>query len=210
MNELKLNAKEVEKLYKNNELIGFGTSSKIILYDNDTLMKLYYQKFCGNNLLFEYFLPQTKCNIADITFHGYHFKNAKNLKRLKKLISRQKDLKYTKLPLGIVTINNYLIGSLLHYFKEYVVLPENFKYMSIKERKEALEVIREKLTELQQNYIYPRDLWTLNVLIHPTTKDIELIDLDDSRTVVTNCYDRQGLRISNNAFNEMCRILKKY
>lgn len=209
MNEIKLKANVIEQIYINNKFIGGGTSCQIFQYDEDTLVKLYYQKLFGDSLLFEYFLPGSRCNRADIMFHGYNFKNSKNIKRVKELISRQELIKMTILPLGILTIDEFLVGSLLHYFKNYVTLYSYSSNMSVAERKQALEIIREKLTELQQNYIYPRDLWELNIMIHPETKDIELIDLDDSRTIVTNYYDRLGLRASNSAFNELYKGMIK-
>ncbi len=59
---------------------------------------------------------------------------------------------------GILIYKGYKIGVLLNYYRDYVKLTELSKNLSIDELNFIMERVKEKLIDMMQKGIYPRDL----------------------------------------------------
>lgn len=187
-----------------NEPIAEGTSSKVYEISNEKLLKLYKCSVKGPLLI-------EKIEEKDDSYFIKYLKdnNEVRIKTLKSLLLRQENIKLSKLPTNLAFYNEWLVGVYLYYFRHYRSLMQQIPFMNYIERKNALEQIREKLTELQNNYIYPMDGLLVNILIHPKTLDVEFIDLDDQLTPVYDEFNYDALEKSNNQFKQIIFEMKR-
>lgn len=197
-----ISVRKLLKIYENNENIGIGNFGVVNKFDENTLIKLYNAKPFVPRLLVQCLKERDFDLIQKET-------NKKDLERLKKLIERQSSIKYTKLPIDTVITKKYLSAVLLPYYKGYITLFDLNKSLNLKEKVKILEIIREKVLELEKNYIYPTDLHQRNVIINLNTYDTVLIDLDDKFTIVTDDLDTELKRDVEWMFELLESRLKK-
>ena len=205
MEIIQMSGTKLYNIYKTIPYIDEGTMGVLKKYDENTLIKFYFVQHADHLLVLDYMCD----DVTDILLYMTKSSNRKDIERVKKLMERQPIIKQTTLPTGIIITNKFLCASLIPYFKEYRTLLNLQSNLSNKDKIKVLEVVREKVKELTDNYIYPNDLWAKNIMIHPITKDIELIDLDDRKTFVRDSYDKDSNIKAEKAFDELVMALKK-
>lgn len=173
---MEINVETINKLINNKPLdAGFNG----ILYRDDKIVyKLYYDEvydYAYNNKMF-----------MD-KFKECHIRLCANLnddeKRLKLITGKYNIIKHSLIPSDYLTINNKVIGIKMPYLDKYTSL-----YLYLKQPRNIDDICRKvdiSIGELLDNNIYPLDLTTTNIMIHPTTKDLKIIDLDDQYTGVS-------------------------
>lgn len=178
MKKIEINKENLMKLLKNKDItIGQGTYGLVKKIDDNTLLKIYYKKIYNTyKSLNEQTLDKEISNnkeIADFIRNPVHEE-----------LRRKKLLKLYELSLinGIVLYEDYEIGVLLTYYKDYEELTDSFQKLSLNEKKETLSKIKIELENLMKNNIYPHDLKESNIMINLNNLDIKLIDLDGDET----------------------------
>lgn len=108
--------------------------------------------------------------------------------KLEELTRRQKNIKLTQLPLGVVLYKGYYSGALIKYFKNHLPLGEFYKEKGVL----VLELYRkylECLKELMDNGVYSTDIHMGNVLVSKDTLKVEPIDLAGFHVLLKNERD---------------------
>lgn len=154
------------------------SSGIILLYSKDELLKI--------NRKYSHLLGLEK--EEDILPHIKKYLNSMILDEKKFLLleQKQKKIKNTIFPLGIIKYDGKLVGTILHYFKNSIFLdeylkkyPNNFYFV--------LSKLLETIFELFSEYIYPTDLYC-NVIVGENMIP-HLIDLDDEWLKITSKKD---------------------
>lgn len=184
-----------------------GVFGKLVEYEEETLLKIYYSLFY--NALKNQSSEDLHDKIKELKSDYFmQLRDNEYKERLGKLINRQEYIKHTQLPIGYMSIDNYMSGVFLHFFKEYVTLDSLWSTLISKQKENYLLVIREKLLELQRQYIYPKDIKSQNIIIHPLTYDIQLVDLDDECTVVTDEYSKYHKGRSDEKYDKFVKSMR--
>ena len=123
----------------------------------------------------------------------YEEPNEYAAKKIKYLCKLQQNIKKTKLPYGIVNIDNKFSGCIQEYFNEYNEL-NILSSLSVDENIFFCRMFLENLDELIQNKIYPIDLFYGNVLVSPLKKDIQIIDLDGKGSLIKKNNNKRILQ----------------
>lgn len=105
------------------------------------------------------------------------------------LNERQKYIKNTTMPLGIISLDDIFIGVILKLFQNHIPLSKLNSSLII----DILRQIKVNLQELTSNYIYPTDLDDENILISKTGK-VEFIDIDGLDTIVSSSFNKKHLK----------------
>ena len=178
MKKIEINKENLMKLLKNKDItIGQGTYGLVKKIDDNTLLKIYYKKIYNTyKSLNEQTLDKEISNNKEIEEFI--------INPLHKELRRKKLFKLYELSLinGIVLYEDYEIGVLLTYYKDYEELTDSFQKLSLNEKKETLSKIKIELENLMKNNIYPHDLKESNIMINLNNLDIKLIDLDGDET----------------------------
>lgn len=212
MKRIDLDTKEVMKLLSNKEqIIGQGTYGIVIPYDNDSLIKIYYKE------IFDafYYLDEQKlveeletCKVVEQQMLQMFSDYTESLERNEKKLEVLENIGLLK---AIVFCNDYLIGVILNYYKEYLCVSDIFDELSLSDKRKVLNNIREGLNNLMLNNIYPWDIKENNVLVRKRDLDIKLIDLDDDKTrFETIDYVEECPSVKNECFkryDSMCKRL---
>lgn len=145
----------------------------------------------------------------------YHYKYSGNRDEImiSELQNRQKDVKLTEFPTGVVTIENKVIGQEVPFYENYNTLLSFFKKNMYKKIPthyyiEVLKIIK----ELYSVGIGYSDIHGKNLLVNNIDETIKLIDFDDAyvRFDENKKYNHESM-ISNfrwliSDLNEICNI----
>lgn len=119
-----------------------------------------------------------------------------NIDNVKKIIDRKNNVKKTKLTEGIVYVDDKFMGYLIFKHKNMIDL---FTYLNEnkitdKDIINIMEQVKEKYGELLENNIYTSDVSSSNILINPTTKEVQIIDFEDH---FTECLDEENISLKS-------------
>ena len=188
MKKLELTVNELRKIVAHNEVIGQGAYGRVFKLDDNTLFKFKYKEFFNDfeeeNRVKNYFKLK---NISE-TIKMLKSISSEEIPglfpQMQEIINHKDKIKLTKLTQGIVVVNGYCVGYLLHNHKDMENLYNylNKHNLSIGTKKEILNKIKVAVKELTDNNIFMLDLSTRNILINPKTNDIQLIDFEDATT----------------------------
>ncbi|MDD4110517.1 MAG: hypothetical protein PHS54_03070 [Clostridia bacterium] len=183
MRELRLTSEQLCRIVNNYEKIGRGSYGKVIKLTDNYLFKLNYQVF------FRYFQFGNNCNsvlvnpnirILKQTYPNSIVENVKNI------IDKQKNINLTKLPVGLVFVDDFCVGYILKYHKNMLnlekYLNEYEKSINRKDINQIITNLKESVNELLQNSIYQFDIGLKNILVNPKTKEVQMIDFEDEYT----------------------------
>lgn len=183
MDEIKCTPKELKDIITNSKLIGRGFFSKVFLYDG-VLFKL-------DGSLYDLLKVNYKCFSDEVFEQRYHYDKTDfaDLNHIKELAEKQKDITLTKLPKGIVKVNDRISGVILPYHKDY----KDASLLSLKDYRDLLTVLKNlllALKELAENRITQEDLYCdeyrdkpLRNVVYNNNFDTQIIDLDSSHFV---------------------------
>lgn len=172
MVELELTKEELENYLFYLETIGMGSNGLVQKLEDDICIKIYYK---------------------DI----YDVYSSKDINLLDDIIERHKKIKTDfydnerqKLELltqmGYITkvlyYKGYKIAVEMKLYKDYVMLYDAIRHLDTNKKELVYFKIKNKMSELINNNIYPIDLSTANILVNLDSLDIVFIDLDDSGT----------------------------
>lgn len=218
MKELILTPEQLMNIVANNECVGRGTYGLVIKLDEDTLFKFKYKDLISvlNYENGKFSITNVNDLIKILTLHRNVMKvmngNGTNYEvtLVKGLTERQPNVKKTSLTQGVVLCNGCVVGYLLKYHKNMVNL---YKYLTQnnieeKEKKIILKTIKEKMNELIENGVYLRDFTTHNMMYNSETKDVQIIDFEDSLSLREPKY-KEGIKSMEKQFNDINRFLSK-
>lgn len=117
--------------------------------------------------------------------------------KIYELYKKQSKIFNTILPSGLLFTYNEqnqreFIGIILRYFKNYVSIDTLEESENVDMNSILLNLIN-NIKELTDNNIYPTDLNSKNILVLPTTSDVQVIDLDGDHCVVSNQMEHEKL-----------------
>lgn len=184
MNYIEITKEQLLALLFEGEIIGMGTYGIVKEINPTTLAKIYYKEIIDTYLYkdpskLDKEIERNK-SVREILYKEPNSDESDNLEKLEE--SKLNYLFEIGLLKGILIYNGYKIGVLLNYYKDYAKLTEISKNLSIDKLNFVMERVRERLDDMMQSGIYPRDLKEDNILIRPENLDIVFIDLDDSET----------------------------
>ena len=140
MEGLELTAKKLKDIIDNNKLVGTGNFGAVIEYGNQ-LLKIdidLYKKLKGKDI---YNVDYSICDL----YRYYYDKDFQNRKQIEELVDKQKDVKLTQFPKGIITlksnsneINGISPGIILYYHKDY----EKLENLDPKDHKRILIILK--------------------------------------------------------------------
>lgn len=172
----------INLLSKKDKIIGQGTYGIVMPYDEDALIKIYYKKIFDGY----YNLDEGKvieeidvCKKVDMQMNILFSDNKDAIKRKKAKMQMLYDIGLVK---ANVFCNDYELGILLKYYKEYEKIDSIFYCLPLNDKVAVLSKIEQYLSALMENNIYPRDIKESNILIRKRDLDVKLIDLDDEET----------------------------
>ncbi len=132
--------------------------------------------------------------------------NELEIKFIKKLKELQPNIKLTKFPTGIVTLENRVVGQEIIYLNNYITLANYLEEHKLTE--DIINKIIEILLELYENNVLYNDIHPNNFMINPENKDVQLIDFEKSQVNLEKTeYTKEVFLRSVKAFFQM---LKKY
>lgn len=118
--------------------------------------------------------------------NDYKFTAYDDYKIVSELLSRQKNIKLTDFPTGIVTIENFVIGQEIPFYKNSKNLSE---IIHLKNHKEIIKYyinIINILEELYNNGIIYSDVHAKNFMIYSCNNLLKLIDFDSKYLSIDN------------------------
>lgn len=110
-------------------------------------------------------------------FADYGFNGNRDDRLISELQRRQKDIKLTRFPTGVVTVENRIIGQEIPYYQNYITL----SHVNTKIKKEPTYFylkILEILKEMYDNGIVYSDTHGKNFMVDITNLSVKLIDFD--------------------------------
>lgn len=134
--------------------------------------------------------------------YSYH----KDPELLEELKSREKNIKLTEFPTGIVTLEDYIIGQEIPFYEQTKNLFEISKEKDTKDILEYYIDIIKILNELAQNGIIYTDCHAKNFVINYINNIVHLIDFEPDQVFIDNKYKykdmmykiKQTINIINN------------
>ncbi len=184
MNYIEITKEQLLAFLFEGKIIGMGTYGIVKEINRTTLVKIYYKEIIDTYLSKDPSkLDKEIENNKSVQEILRKAPNSDEIDSLEKLEALKFDYLF-KIGLlkGILIYNEYKIGVLLNYYKDYVKLTEISKRLSIDSLNFVMEKVKEKLDDMMKSGIYPRDLKENNILIRPEDLDVVFIDLDDSET----------------------------
>lgn len=178
-------------IINNNEFIGNGSYGLVVKLNNGYLLKFNYKDFIdafsvdkNNRINLHQLGDITKIieNRKEINQMLYGGIDSNRVKMIKLAIEKQPKVKHSTLTQGLVYVNEFCVGYILKNHKNMIALYEyqqTYNFCS-EEVVLILDKIRIAMKELIDNYIYLSDFTTHNILYNPNTKQIEIIDFEDS------------------------------
>lgn len=112
-------------------------------------------------------------------FADYKYLYSTDDRLVSRLQEKQKDIKLTDFPTGIVSIENYVIGQEIPFYEDYktfanLVLNNQFKELPVGIYIDILKILK----ELADNGIYYSDVHAKNFMINLETLKVKLIDFE--------------------------------
>lgn len=132
-------------------------------------------------------------------FDNYKYTAYNDHKIISELLSRQKHIKLTDFPTGIVTIENYVVGQEIPFYENSKTLAEIIDLKSTKEIIEYYKKIIDILEELCNNGIIYSDVHARNFMVNSCNNLLKLIDFDKKYL---------GFDTKNFLYNEMIYNLR--
>lgn len=199
-----------EVAYKKGELFGsLGTlvseSSKNLGYGNSFSGEengvLIYQSNDNPDIAYRIYK-----DYADCVYYDYD-----DYKVLQKLLERQSKVKLTKFPTGVVTLDGYVIGQEIPYYRNFITLEKYFELHKDLNLMKIYRSILEILKEMYNNGIIYFDTHSGNFMIDSNFKiavidfDKEYLKIDDFsdyykkkffdnfRYLINHCNDKAGI-----------------
>jgi serine/threonine protein kinase len=163
---------------KKERIIGQGANGIVMPYNDDSLIKIYYQN------IFE-----SLDTLDEVKLSRQINKNKEINLEINKILISYKDIVFNenkKLALleqiglvkGQVYCDDYLIGVLLNYYQDYYPIDSIINKLSLADRINILKNIKLTLNYLMLNNLYPEDIKESNILVHLPDLDVKMIDLD--------------------------------
>ena len=126
----------------------------------------------------------------NLDYQKLYIGNYTSVSLVDELIVQQNQIKNTKFPIGILTIDNYPVAQVIPYFKDSVVL---MKYLESQEKfllpiNIYLDFLN-NLKELYDNDVCYTDIHLGNVMINPITGKVDIIDFNDAEVYVMPACD---------------------
>lgn len=184
MNYIEITKEQLFALLFEGEIIGSGTYGILKEFNPTTLAKIYYKEIIDTYLSRD---PskldkeiEINKSVREMLNKNHNSDEFDELERIEQL--KLKYLFDIGLIKGILTYKGYKIGILLNYYRDYTNLNKISKNLSIDSLQIVMKRIKEKLEEMMQNGVFPRDLKEDNILVRQTDLDVVFIDLDDSET----------------------------
>lgn len=216
MKVLNLSSIELSNIINNNEYIGNGSCGLVVKLNDDYLFKFNYKEFIDAFCVDDNRISLNK--LGDITKIIKERKVLNQIvygdtekaivKMLKLAMSKQKNLKHTTLTQGLVYVDNFCVGYILKNHKNMITLYQYQQENDISSAEIAviLDKIKISMKEMIENYIYISDFSTHNILYNPETKQIEIIDFEDSLT----CFARRNASSEKTMLEEFDKISKSF
>lgn len=188
-----LSSKDLIYYLDRNNSIDIGLYGIISVYNDDTLIKIYYKN-----------LFNTYSNLKESTLNN-EIDNKINKNDLERKINALNNSNIDLIK-GYVTYKDCIVGVLLTYYKDYVSLDTINDILNNEEKIIILYKLKSILLKLHKNGIYPRDFTEKNILVNLENLNIKVIDLDDEYTIYSN---KQNKRLYKNIYNEIKTRLSK-
>ena len=202
MNYVEITKEQLLAFLFEGDVIGSGTYGIIKEVDSTTLAKIYYKDMIDTYLSKDPNKLDEEIETRKRTREMLQTDNSAELESLEQ--SKLKYLSEIGLVKGILMYNGYMVGVLLNYYRDYSKLSDVAKSLSGDVLRSLMARIKEKLIEMMQHGILPRDIKENNILVRPDDLDIVFIDLDDIETR----FEEMDYISSNPHLTEIC--LNKY
>ncbi len=222
--------------------IGQGTDGKVYKYKKDILIKLFHQAVFNitshhHNLEedMKIYQKNDKTNWKNSFYTGvlkYYVSDTPETSlllhseiALKKIIERQKDIKYTHLPIGSVYLNGYFAGCMLK--KIHGIQIHKLIGLPLKYRKKIYLNILKCEAELLKNNIYHCDLSNSpytdvlislpdghtitkghsHIIVNPFNLQTHFIDLDGKSTIYT---EQNNEKLKQKSLEELAKLTTEF
>lgn len=131
------------------------------------------------------FLKESLNYQENLDYQKFHIGNYTSVSLVDELIVQQNQIKNTKFPIEIITIDNYPAAQIIPYFRDSIVLT---KYLDSQE-KFILPLniylgFLNNLKELYENDVCYTDINLGNVMINPLTGKVDIIDFNGAEVYV--------------------------
>ncbi len=193
MKTLNLTPTELAYIVNNYEFVGRGPHGIVVKLNDDYLLKFKYKDFVDTF--------DTDDKLGDISniikirksanLATYNSTESNRVKMIKHAIEKQQFVNHSTLTQGLVYVDDFCVGYVLKYHKNMVSLHKFLHNANLSDfdKNVIFYKVKTSVDELMKNYIYLSDLSTNNILINPKTKQLEIINFEDSLT----CYDEENL-----------------
>ena len=209
MESIELTKNQLLDFLFNKEQLGIGTNGILCEFSSTTLIKIYYKKIIDTYLskdpseLDEEIQSQKEVQkmIEELPYLDFSSLEKETQSELQQEFGlgdkpknsfyskgdeiEQKKLQYLSdigLLKGIVTYDDYKIGILMQYYKDYSRLTKFQENISPSELEFVMEKVQTELQSMMIEGLYPMDLKEDHILVRPKDFDIKIVDLDDSET----------------------------
>ena len=184
-----LTSKDIMDIFSNNERVGMGSNGIVFKYDDDSLFKFKYKEFIDCFPVVDGAFDFS--TIADITEEVKSRKSIQNILtrgeepmadlEIKSLMSKQRWLRKSTMPQGMVYVDGYCVGYILKHHKNMVNLYDYLQDHTLPaERAEQIvHQVDDSVRELISSAIYHDDFTARNIMYNPQSGATELIDFED-------------------------------
>ncbi len=209
-----LTSKDIMDIFSSNERVGMGSHGIVFKYDEDTLFKFKYKEFIDcfpiKNGAFDF------STIGDITQEVKTRKSIQNIltrgeesmaeREIKSLMSKQRWLRKTTMPKGLVYVDDYLVGYILKHHKNMVNLYDYLQEHTLEDARahQIVAQVGDSVRELIGSAIYHDDFTARNIMYDPQTGATELIDFEDC----VRSYDTMNHRAGESFMRDVNRFNK--
>lgn len=180
-------------------MVAYSREDKLETFSSDDA-GIYIQKFGDGAKAF-----RTHSEIPAFNYKAYAERFPEQ-RLVERLIKEQPKIKLSQFPVGITTIENVVTGQVIPFYDGYVNFRIFAKDAQILELYQLYLQSVKIFKELEENGIVYTDIHTANLVVHPETKDIQLIDFSDHR-VYFDKYELQtmidNLKVTLNRLNEI-------
>lgn len=189
---------KIEKGYTNNKGVffsnvqnfSFNRDQNIFAYigkavaQSDGNKSLIFNNIQNPDIAFKLLKESLKYH-ENLDYQKFWIGNYTSVSLVDELIAQQNQIKNTKFPIGILTIDNYPVAQIIPYFRDSVVLR---KYLESQEKfilplNIYLDFLN-NLKELYDNDVCYTDIHLGNILINPITGKVDIIDFNNAEVYV--------------------------
>ena len=209
-----LTSKDIMDIFSSNERVGMGGNGIVFKYDDDHLFKFKYKEFIDcfgvKDGAFDF------STIADISEEVKSRKSIQNIltrgeesmaeREIKSLMSKQKWLKKTTMPQGLVYVDGYCVGYILKHHKDMVNLYDYLQDHTLEDARahQIVTQVGDSVRELISSAIYHDDFTARNIMYSVETGATELIDFEDC----VRSYDTMNHRAGESFMRDVNRFNK--